>query len=568
MKNLPTGWDDFERVIKDGYYYVDKTKLISNLIGTGSAVTLFTRPRRFGKTLNMSMLKNFFEIGSDPSLFDGLAIADNKELCEKHQGKYPVISISLKRVDGNTFDEAYGKLCDVVGGEAERFAFLLDSTKLSEGDKEDYRKLIKRESDSATYYSIPTNILTGSLQKLSLLLSKHYGVNTVILIDEYDVPLDKAHVHGYYDEMVGIIRSMFHDALKTNSNLAFAVLTGCLRVSKESIFTGLNNLRIDSISMPRSGETFGFSDEEVENILRDYGIYDKKNEIKAWYDGFRFGNDEVYCPWDVINYVNDNIFEGSKGAINYWANSSSNELVREFVDISTRETTEELEKLVAGDKVEKRINENLTYRDLDGSIDNLWGILYATGYLTGTRGADNIYTLWIPNKEVCQIYEEDILKWFDNRVRRDTESATKFYNACLNGESAEMNKVLNKLLRKSVSVRDTFARKDLKENFYHGFILGLLSQFSDIQSNREGGNGFSDITIVNDKLNKAAILELKYSETEGLQTMEKVCDEALKQIEYKNYAEDLVLSGYEPIYKYGLAFNKKRSYVKMEQQNV
>ena len=563
MKNLPTGIDDFKLLRTEDYYYVDKTMLLKQF-QPGKAL-LYTRPRRFGKTLNMSMLKNFFEIGSDSSLFEGLEIAKDRAFCEGHLGKYPVISISLKRVDGNTFDEAFGKLCDVIGGEAERFAFLLDSSKLSDGDKEDYRKLIKREPGSLTYYSIPANILTGSLQKLSLLLSKHYGMNTVILIDEYDVPLDKAHDHGYYDEMVGIIRSMFHDALKTNSSLAFAVLTGCLRVSKESIFTGLNNLDVYSISDLECDDLFGFNELEVNKLLQDYDLSDKKPDVKAWYDGYKFGKKDIYCPWDVLKYVEKHLSDRELEPQNYWANSSGNDLVREFVDISTETTTDELERLVAGEKVEKRINENLTYRDLDGSIDNLWGILYATGYLTGTRGTDNIYTLWIPNKEVRQIYEEDILKWFDDRVKRDTESATKFYYACLNGESAEMNKVLNKLLRKLVSVRDTFARKDLKENFYHGFILGLLSQFGDIQSNREGGNGFSDITIVNDKMNKAAILELKYSETEGMQAMETVCDEALKQIEDKNYAEDLILSGYDSIYKYGISFNKKRSFVKMAQ---
>ncbi|MDY6325322.1 MAG: AAA family ATPase [Catonella sp.] len=565
MKNLPTGWDDFERVIKDGYYYVDKTKLIGNLIETRSAVTLFTRPRRFGKTLNMSMLKNFFEIGSDPSLFDGLAIADNKELCQKYQGKYPVISISLKTVSGLSYGDALNRMRDVIGHEAERFNFLLESDNLTENDKIGYRRMIMRDEKTKENYCMSEDTIISSLFELSYLLKKHYATNVIILIDEYDVPLDKAHVHGYYDKMVELIRGMFHAALKTNPNLAFGVLTGCLRVSKESIFTGLNNLDVYSISDLECDDLFGFNETEVTKILEDYYLTDKKPEVKAWYDGYKFGKKDVYCPWDVLKYVEKHINDRELEPQNYWANSSSNELVREFVDISTKETTEELEKLVAGEKVEKLVNENLTYRDLDGSIDNLWGILYATGYLTGTRGADNIYTLWIPNKEVRQIYEDDILKWFDNRVRRDTESATKFYNACLNCEPAEMNKVLNKLLRKSVSVRDTFARKDLKENFYHGFILGLLSQFGDIQSNREGGNGFSDITIVNDKLNKAAILELKYSETEGLQAMEKVCDEALKQIDDKNYAEDLILSGYDEIYKYGISFNKKRSFVKISQ---
>lgn len=562
MKNLPTGWDDFARVIKDDYYYVDKTRLISDIINRGNAVTLFTRPRRFGKTLNMSMLKNFFEVGSDPALFDGLEIAKDEEFCKKYQGKYPVIFISLKTAEGLSYNEALRKLSSVIGEEADRFSFLRESKALTDDEKEDYRRLVNRGSDESNFYNLSEDILAGSLKRLSYLLSKHYGTNTVILIDEYDVPLDKAHVHGYYDRMVELIRGMFHAALKTNPNLAFAVLTGCLRVSKESIFTGLNNLNVYSISDSECNDLFGFNESEVDKILQDYDLSDKKSDVKAWYDGYKFGKKDIYCPWDVLKYVEKHLNDRDLEPQNYWANSSSNDLVREFVDISTDTTTEELEKIVAGEKVEKRINENLTYRDLDGTIDNLWGILYATGYLTGTRGSDNIYTLWIPNKEVRRIYEEDILKWFDNRVRKDTDSATKFYSACLSGDASAMNKVLNKLLRKSVSVRDTFSRKGMKENFYHGFILGLLSQFRDVQSNREGGNGFSDITIVNDKENVAAILELKYSEDESPAAMESVCDSALKQIEVKNYTEDLVLSGYDPIYKYGIAFNKKRSFVK------
>ena len=566
MKNLPTGWDDFERVIKDGYYYVDKTKLISNLIGTGSAVTLFTRPRRFGKTLNMSMLKNFFEIGSDPSLFDGLAIADNKELCEKHQGKYPVISISLKGVSGLTYSEAVERMRDVIGQEADRFHFLLESDKLTGNEKIDYAKIVKRNEEGDTNYNMSEDIMISSLYKLSYLLYKHYGERTVILIDEYDVPLDKAHIHGYYDKMVELIRGMFHAALKTNDNLAFAVLTGCLRVSKESIFTGLNNLDVYSISDPECDDLFGFNEAEVNKILEDYDLSEKKDEVKVWYDGYKFGKKDIYCPWDVLKYVEKHLSDRDLEPLNYWANSSGNDLVREFVDISTKETTEELEKLVAGKKVEKRINENLTYRDLDGSIDNLWGILYATGYLTGTRGADNIYTLWIPNKEVRQIYEDDILKWFNNRVKEDTSSKETFYKAIITGNSEEMEEVLNSLLFDSISIRDTFTRKYMRENFYHGFVLGLLSGFKTVRSNSESGDGYSDIMVLDRQSKTAAILELKYADSDDVEVMEKACASALARIEEKKYDAPIIRAGLaKTIWKYGISFNKKLACVRKNQ---
>ena len=342
MKNLPTGWDDFEKVIKGDYYYVDKTRLISDIVNKGGAVKLYTRPRRFGKTLNMSMLKNFFEVGSDPALFDGLAIAEDKEFCAKYQGKYPVIFISLKTVEGSSYEAALKKLSSIIGEEADRFSFLRESKALTDDEKEDYRRIVNRGSDKSNYYDLSENILAGSLKKLSYLLSKHFGTNAVILIDEYDVPLDKAHVHGYYDRMVEMIRGMFNAALKTNPNLAFAVLTGCLRVSKESIFTGLNNLNVYGISDSFCDDMFGFNDEEVDKILQDYGLTDKKSEIKMWYDGYKFGRKDIYCPWDVLKYVEDHITEGEAEPQNYWANSSSNDLVREFVDISTDTTTEEL----------------------------------------------------------------------------------------------------------------------------------------------------------------------------------------------------------------------------------
>jgi len=563
MKNLPTGWDDFERVIKDGYYYVDKTKLINNLIETRSAVTLFTRPRRFGKTLNMSMLKNFFEVGSDPSLFDGLAISDNKELCQKYHGKYPVISISLKTVSGLSYGDALNRMRDVIGHEAERFNFLLESDSLTENDKIGYRRMVMRDEKTKENYCMSEDTIISSLFELSYLLKKHYDTNAVILIDEYDVPLDKAHIHGYYDKMVELIGGIFHAALKTNPNLAFGVLTGCLRVSKESIFTGLNNLDVYSISDPECDDLFGFNEAEVDKILEDYDFSEKKDEVKAWYDGYKFGKKDVYCPWDVLKYVEKHVSDRELEPQNYWANSSGNDLVREFVDISTKETTEELEKLVAGEKVEKRINENLTYRDLDGSIDNLWGILYATGYLTGTRGADNIYNLWIPNKEVRQIYEDDILKWFNNRVKEDTGSKEKFYNAIINGNAEEMEEVLNSLLFDSISIRDTFTRKYMRENFYHGFVLGLLSGFKTVRSNPESGDGYSDIMVLDRQSKTAAILELKYADSDDIEVMERACASALARIEEKKYDAPIIRAGVaKTIWKYGISFNKKLACVR------
>ncbi|MDY6323657.1 MAG: AAA family ATPase [Catonella sp.] len=567
MKRLPTGWDDFERVIKGDYYYVDKTRLVNNLIQTGSAVTLFTRPRRFGKTLNMSMLKNFFEIGSDPSLFDGLEITKNKVICNEYMGKYPVISISLKGVSGLTYEEAKNKLAAVIATEAMRFSFLEDSSKLSERDKALYEQLVKVDDNGKSRFDLPLDVLSGSLYTMTELLNKHYGLKAVVLIDEYDVPLDKAYIHGYYDEMVELIRDMFHAAFKTNSNLAFAVLTGCLRVSKESIFTGLNNMKVDSISMLNSGETFGFSNNEVEQMLAYYGISENKDEVKAWYDGFRFGDDEVYCPWDVINYVDDNISGVTKEPNNYWINSSGNDLVREFVDISTKETIEDLEKLVSGEKVKKSINENLTYRDMDSTIDNLWGILYATGYLTGIRTNDNLYDLWIPNKEVRQIYEENIIKWFNKKVREDASSKEQFYNAALSGNAEEMEGVLNGLLFDSVSIRDTYTRKYLRENFYHGFVLGLLTGFEGIRSNSESGDGYSDIMILDRGNKTAAILELKYADSDDVEVMEKACNAAIKQIVVKKYDKTLIRSGVaKNIYKYGISFNKKLACVRINEQ--
>lgn len=562
MKRLPTGIEDFEEMISGDYYYVDKTMLIKSLITEESKVTLFTRPRRFGKTLNMSMLKYFFEIDRDKKLFDGLKITEDKEFCDEYMGKYPVVSVSLKDVDGLTFNQAFYGFCNVIYYEARRFDFLLNSDRLDELDKEKYKAILDLGRPVVKYNETTFGTLITSLYTLTSLLRKHYDHKVVVLIDEYDVPLDRAHVNHFYDDMVNLIRKTFHATLKTNDNLAFGALTGCLRVSKESIFTGMNNLKVNTISKEDVNESFGFKENEIDNVLRYYNIAYKKAEVKEWYDGYKFGNSDIYCPWDVINYCQDVKTGARSYAVSYWANSSSNSLVREFVDIATEQTKGELEKLVLGEHIEKKIREELTYRDLDGNIDNLWSILYMTGYLTGTRDDSGNYSLWIPNKEVQEIYEDDIIEWFKGSVKKDRDSADKFYNAAFAEDTETMTRVLNRLLRKSVSVRDSFARKSIRENFYHGFILGLLTGYEGVDSNSENGDGYSDITITDDNRNTVIVFELKYSESGDPDSMKKSCLDALQQIEAKHYDEDLILSGmYDKVIKYGLAFNLKRAMV-------
>lgn len=566
MKLLSTGIENFERIIRDDYYYVDKTLLIKQLKLTGGNVTLYTRPRRFGKSLNISMLKYFFELGSDKSLFNGLAISKDKAFCAEYQAKYPVIKLSLKDVEGENFEKAFNQLRFDIGQEADRFGFLLESPNLTEDEKDDYKKIIARADLSKdTYYSMNYDVLSSSIFELTYLLKKHYGRGVVVLIDEYDVPLDKAHVNGYYDEMVRLIRSMFHKALKTNDNLEFAVLTGCLRVSKESIFTGMNNFAVNSITAENKEEYFGFKESEVYEMLDYYHLSDRKAEVKEWYDGYKFGDSDVYCPWDVVNFCREISSGERKNARSYWANTSSNDLVREFVEISTEQTAGELESLVAGNKISKDINEELTYRDIDSTIDNLWSVLFMTGYLTGYIDSDEKYILWIPNKEVQEIYEKDIINWFKSRVREDTESHNIFYNAALSGKPEEMEEVLNGLLFDFVSIRDTFTRKYLRENFYHGFVLGLLTGFKDIRSNSESGNGFSDILILNRKDKVAAILELKYSDSDSESSMEGACMDAISQAEKLDYGTDLPRRGLaKKIIIYGISFNKKQAVVRMD----
>lgn len=563
LKRLPVGIDIFEDVIKGDYYYVDKTPLIQSVVQEEGKVTLFTRPRRFGKTLNMLMLKSFFEIGADKSLFKNLKVSEDKEFCDKYQGKYPVIFVSLKDVDGPSFEDACFKFCNTIFDLANSFMFLYKSEKLSEIDKDRYKSLLNLEGSKVEINARTLEILSSSLYILTELLFKHYGRKTVVLIDEYDVPLDKAHTNNYYDDMLNLLRGMLHKVLKTNSNLTFGVLTGCLRISKESIFTGMNNLSVNSITAKNNNAIFGFTESEIDGMLSYYSLSEKKQEVKEWYDGYRFGKAEIYCPWDAINYCQGIISGKIDKATSYWSNTSSNSLVREFVNIATVRTSGELERLVAGEQIHKNIREELTYRDVNDSIENMWSILYLTGYLTGYQEDDNNFVLWIPNREVKEIFENDIEKWFEDKVKADKDSGIRFYEAALNGKPEEMEDVLSGLLFDSISIRDTFVQKHLRENFYHGFILGLLTDFKDVRSNPESGNGYSDIMILNRKEKIAAILELKYSDSDSEKAMEKCCRDAIAQIDDKKYALSLTRSGLaKKIIKYGISFNKKLAMVR------
>ena len=537
LLKLPVGIDNFEKIRKEKFYYVDKTQLIEQLLEQWGEVNLFTRPRRFGKTLNMSMFQNFFEIGADKTLFDGLYISGNQTLCEEYMGKFPVIFLSLKGVDGLTFEEARQCFNEMVGREASRFSFLADSEQLTEDEKEMYLALVKICDGE---YSMSGMNLRFSLKVLSQLLYKHYGKKTVILIDEYDVPLDKAFQHGYYKEMVSLIRGIFGEALKTNNYLQFAILTGCLRVSKESIFTGLNNFKILSITDSRFDEQFGFTDEEVSRLLADYHLENHLNETKEWYDGYHFGDMDVYCPWDVINHVDRLLGEPGAEPQSYWINTSGNDLVKRFIDKADKTTRNEIEKLIAGESIEKYIRMELTYDEIDNSIDNLWSILFTTGYLT-QRGKPErgIYHLVIPNREVREVYILQIQEWFKNTVLHNTEPVKELLCAFENGAAGIIENRLNRILAKTISIFDTKARNEEKEIFYHGILLGLLRCEPDwlIQSNIESGDGFVDILIEPENPDAGIIIELKYVQTYA--GLEKACQKAMNQIRGLRYDERL-----------------------------
>ena len=565
---LPVGIDNFEKIRRNGFYYVDKTSLIEQLFSNWGEVNLFTRPRRFGKTLNMSMLKYFFEIGTDRSLFDGLHISSNEKICSEHMGKYPVIFLSLKNAEGLNFDTAKYQMVELIAREAERFPFLAEDANLSDRDRDKYNALAAFADGR---YQMSDDVLYGSLQTLSELLYKHFNQKTVILIDEYDVPLDKAFQHGYYREMVALIRAMFGRALKTNEALAFAVLTGCLRVSKESIFTGLNNFKILSITDSRFDEQFGFTDEEVQRLLADYHLEARFSETKEWYDGYRFGNADVYCAWDVVNYCRDHCKNPNAELKNYWMNTSGNEIINHFVDSLNQPgmlAKRELERLVNGETVVKRVDEMITYKELYTSIDNLWSTMFMTGYLTqhGKEG-DGYYRLAIPNREIRNIIIERILKLFRGEVSQNREMFRNFYTALQNANAPVVEKILTEYMTKTISIRDNFV-KTVKENFYHGLLIGILGFADDwsVYSNRESGNGFSDIIIEAGYDDDAfgIVMELKWSDDE--KSLDQNCRDALEQIDTRQYTQALRNDGYQKILKYGIAFYRKKCRVMVERQ--
>lgn len=559
---LPVGIDDFRKLRESHFYYVDKTRLIEQLLLNWSEVTLFTRPRRFGKTLNMSMLKSFFDIGTDKALFDGLYISGNKELCDEYMGKYPVIFLSLKGVEGLTYEEAFEAFVRIMGKEINRVSFLADSDKLTQIEREQYKGLTIMKNGRLAF---DKEKLISSLQLLSQLLYKHYGKKVVILIDEYDVPLDKAFQNGYYNEMVSLIRGLFGQALKTNEFLQFAVLTGCLRISKESIFTGLNNFKVMSITDSRFDEQFGFTDSEVKKLLSDYGMDSHFDEVKEWYDGYHFGKADVYCPWDVINHADHLRDDSDAKPQTYWINSSGNSLVRRLINRADSSTKDEIERLIAGEAIEKVIRQDLTYDEIENSIDNIWSVLFTTGYLTKIGevklpdSESYAYMLVIPNKEVREVFVLQIQEWFKAVVANDNDTMRLLSKAILDKDEAILARQLNIVMGRMISILDTKAPDDMKENFYHGLLLGLLRGSNPdwlIKSNRESGDGFSDILIKPENPDLGIVIEVKYAkEFKGL---DAACDAAMAQIKQKRYDETLRDEGRCDILAYGIAFCRKR----------
>ena len=558
LKKLPIGIENFEEMRREDFYYVDKSHVIEQLLTQWGKVNLFTRPRRFGKSLNMSMLQSFFEIGKDKTLFDGLRISDNQELCEEYQGKFPVVSVSLKGINGATYEEARRFLIKTINEEARRLSVLSDSAELDETDHELLTQLKKKEmtNDSLVY----------SIRELTELLEKHYGRKVIVLIDEYDVPLAKANENGYYDEMVLLIRNLFENALKTNSSLKFAVLTGCLRIAKESIFTGLNNFKVYSITDKSFDETFGFTDAEVKELLRYYGQEKYYETVKEWYDGYRFGNVDVYCPWDVINFCSDHLADPGLEPKNYWANTSGNSVISHFIDSVGKPqklTRMELEQLVNGGIVQKEINSELTYKELYSSIDNLWSTLFMTGYLT-QRGefSGNRYNLVIPNREIRNIITNHILKMFKENVKDDGKTVSDLCDALLNQNPEKVESIFTEYMKKTISIRDTFAQKPTKENFYHGLLLGILGfkENWSVMSNRESGDGFGDILIRIEDEDVGIVIEVKYADDGNLQGE---CEKALQQIIDIRYTEALEQEGIHTIIKYGIACYRKKCKVLM-----
>ncbi len=550
-KMLPIGIDNFEKLRTNDYYYVDKTGLIRELLSNRAEVTLFTRPRRFGKSLNMSMLANFFSPDGDKQIFDGLEISKETNLCENYMGKYPVIALSLKDVDANDYEIAFRRMVRLIRRAALEAGYLLKDNKLEEQDKTDYRALLNLD--------MTEDVLGDSLNVLSKLLKKYHGKNVILLIDEYDVPLQRAFINGYYDRMVSLMRSMLGAALKTNTSLEFAVLTGCLRVSKESIFTGLNNLKVRSVTDVRFDEYFGFTDEEVRNLLSYYGYPDSYDTAKRWYDGYRFGNADVYCPWDVLNFCDSLLDRPNARPENYWINTSGNDAVKRFIGMADDTTREEIERLVAGETIEKEIREDLTYQDMYGSIDNLWSLLFATGYLTQQGEPDGgLFRLRIPNLEVRDVFVKQIREYFKENVCADGETLDRFCGALQHGDAGTVEQIFSQYLRRSISVRDTMARSEYKENFYHGVLLGVLlgKESWGAKSNRESGDGYADV-LAKPEYGYAGlgiVIELKYAENGDL---DAACRNALEQIEKKRYAESFLDEKVKTVLKYGIGCYRK-----------
>uniref|UniRef100_N2A1F8 AAA-ATPase-like domain-containing protein n=1 Tax=Eubacterium plexicaudatum ASF492 TaxID=1235802 RepID=N2A1F8_9FIRM len=559
-KRLPVGVENFEQIINDNYYYVDKTALISELLRSGGMVYLFTRPRRFGKTLNMSMLEYFFSIEGDQSVFDGVEISKDTKLCEEYMGKYPVISISLKGINAAAYEDAFDFAVQIMKEVAATMQFLPESKQLSEYDKSEYQKLLDGSMSEAVFCS--------GLKKLSILLEKHYGRKVILLIDEYDVPLAKAFENGYYDQMVFLIRSLLERALKTNNSLKFAVMTGCMRISKESIFTGLNNLKVLSITDERYNEYFGFTDTEVKNMLEYYGIEEYYEEVKRWYDGFQFGGAEVYCPWDVLNYCDKLKDHADSFPENYWINTSSNDAVRKFIQMSDNlKTKREIEKLLAGEEITKEIHQELIYPEMYQSLENVWSLLFMTGYLTQRGRVDaKRYKLAIPNLEIRDIFETQIMEYFKESVAKDGETLSGFCDALKNGEEMKVEEIFENYLKKTISVRDTFVRKASKENFYHGILLGILGVKEEwyVSSNQESGEGYSDILVEAENSEMVILIEVKYANDGNL---DQACERALRQIEEKKYDEELRENGVDKILKYGIACYMKRCKVKLAEEH-
>lgn len=544
---LPVGIENFEEIRKSGFYYIDKTRFIEQLLQNWGKVNLFTRPRRFGKTLNMSMLKSFFEIGTDSSLFEGLYISNNTELCNEYMGKYPVIFLSLKGVDGLTFSKSKEMLSEIIKEEADRHYYLKNSEKLTQEDRISFQSILTGTDEN----------IENSLKTLSRFLYKHYDRKTIIIIDEYDVPLDKAFQNGYYKEMVALIKGIFGQALKTNDFLQFAILTGCLRISKESIFTGLNNFEVLSILNVQYDECFGFTDAEVRKILKDYGLSAHYADMKEWYDGYRFGNTDIYCPWDVIRYSKSLCMDEEAKPEDFWSNSSGNAIVRRFIDKADASTKNEIERLIAGEYIEKEISQELTYEELDGKIENLWSVLFTTGYLTQQgRTDDDRYRLAIPNKEIRNLFIKKVREWFRDASKNDGKALEEFCNAFIQKNSQKIEQLFGDYLWNTISIRDTAVAKEKKENFYHGILLGLLGYKSNwiIKSNAESGTGYSDILIEAPDNRTGIVIELKYAENGN---MDKACLDAIKQIEEKDYVGRLKQDGMRNFISYGIACYKK-----------